>query len=404
MRRFARYRPWDQQQDIDRLCFLMSQAFGVEESSSRTWITESPGKQVRCVDCEGVAAPDACLILIPMGQFFGGRSVPMTGVAGVAVSPEARGAGLASTMMVEALREMRASGAALSALFAATQPVYRKVGYEQAGALWHTSIDPSHLRNFRDPDVAVTRLSRDDLPRLREGYTDHARLRDGYLDRGDYIWDRVFKFRAAPSEGWGFTVDGALEGAVFTLNQPGADRAKRSMALTDIWANTPRALRRIGAFLANHASVVREIHFFCALPSPLLLAMQEQSAASISLKDFWMLRVVDVTRALEARGYPPGARAALDLEIVDDVLRENSGVYRMIVDEGAARVERAPSGGATRAGRVRTDVRDLAAMYTGFAAPQALAAITGRVEGDEQSLATLAQLFAGPPPGMCDPF
>ncbi len=54
----------------------------------------------------------ACALRVPMGQFFGGRSVAMMGVAGVAVAPEARGRGLATRVMQEVLREAREEGGA----------------------------------------------------------------------------------------------------------------------------------------------------------------------------------------------------------------------------------------------------------------------------------------------------
>src|SRR5688572_32537597 len=42
---------------------------------------------------------------IPMGQFYGGRSVSNLGVAGVAVAPEARGGRVALDLVLSSLRE-----------------------------------------------------------------------------------------------------------------------------------------------------------------------------------------------------------------------------------------------------------------------------------------------------------
>src|SRR2546426_9159996 len=68
--------------------------------------------------------------LLPMGQFFGGRSVPMMGVGAVGVAPEHRGQRAASTLMRAALKDMHARGYPLSALYPATLPLYRSAGYE----------------------------------------------------------------------------------------------------------------------------------------------------------------------------------------------------------------------------------------------------------------------------------
>ncbi len=398
------YREFDPSRDLDRIGFLVSQAFGVDEEGCRKWIGETRGRQVRVVECTGASSPDACLILIPMGQFFGGRSVPMTGVAGVAVAPESRGSGIATHMMAESLREMRANGAAISTLFPATQPVYRKVGYEQAGALWTFSVDPSRLRGAREPQLQIQALSTNDRPRLEAGYKTFARSHEGFLDRADYIWDRVFSPRGQTAQGWAIADEDQIEGCIFTVRQPAESFTKRVLPLSDVWTNTPRAARRALAFLADHASVVREVVFHGPNPHPLLMALQEQ-VASVRVKDFWMLRIVDVIHALECRGYPPDTRSAVTLDIQDDLLPENSGVYRLSVDEGAGRVERASSSPtSTRDARVRMDVRDLASMYCGFMSPFALAATTGRVQGDERGLESLAGLFGGGLPSMSDAF
>ncbi len=398
------YREFDPARDLDRIGFVVSQAFGVDEEGCRKWIGETRGRRVRVAERSGASSPDACLILIPMGQFFGGRSVPMTGVAGVAVAPESRGSGIATHMMAESLREMRASGAAISTLFPATQPVYRKVGYEQAGALWTFSVDPSRLRGAREPQLQMQPLSTTDRPRLEAGYTAFARTRDGFLDRADYIWDRVFAPRGQAAQGWAIADGDQIEGCVFTMRQPADSFTKRVLPLADVWTNTPRAARRALAFLADHASVVREVTFHGPNPHPLLMVMQEQ-VASVRVKDFWMLRIVDVIRALECRGYPPDTRSAVTLEVQDDLLPENSGVFRLSVDEGAGRVERASSNpSSARDAYVRMDVRDLASMYCGFMTPFALATTTGRVQGDERGLASLAGLLGGGLPSMSDPF
>ena len=45
------------------------------------------------------------LWVIPMGQYFGGRSVPMTGIAAVGVPPQTRGRGAAHRLMSSMLQE-----------------------------------------------------------------------------------------------------------------------------------------------------------------------------------------------------------------------------------------------------------------------------------------------------------
>jgi predicted acetyltransferase len=69
------------------------------------------------------------------GQWFGGRVVPTSGVAGVAVIPEARSSGLGRVVLTKLLQEARARGAAISTLFPSTPFPYRALGWEEVGAL-----------------------------------------------------------------------------------------------------------------------------------------------------------------------------------------------------------------------------------------------------------------------------
>src|SRR6185295_16930186 len=92
------------------------------------------------------------LVLIPMGQWFGGKRVPMTGIAAVAVEPFARGKGAAKRLLVSMLQELQGKGVALSTLYPATQVLYRAVGYEQAGSRYEVrapcrslAIDPRSM-------------------------------------------------------------------------------------------------------------------------------------------------------------------------------------------------------------------------------------------------------------------
>ena len=47
-----------------------------------------------------------------------------------------------------------------------------------------------------------------------------------------------------------------------------------------------------------------------------------------------MLRIVDVAAALEARGYPAGLEAQLELEVEDELLAWNHGRLRLSVADG----------------------------------------------------------------------
>jgi predicted acetyltransferase len=159
-------------------------------------------------------------------------------------------------------------------------------------------------------------------------------------------------------------------------------------------ASAPAAARLL-AFFADHRSTIKTLAFHGGFPEPLLIAAHERFFR-VSVAETWMLRVLEPRAALEARGYPE-LDAAVDFELTDATLPENSGRFRLDVRGGRASVT--PGG----SGAVALDERALAALYSGFAPPASLARASA-LSADEASLARLACLFAGPQPAMPDFF
>ena len=71
-----------------------------------------------------------------MRQWWHGRAMPMAAVGGVKVAPEGRGRGVGRALMTALLREIAARGFPVSALYPATAPLYRSLGWEIAGGLY----------------------------------------------------------------------------------------------------------------------------------------------------------------------------------------------------------------------------------------------------------------------------
>jgi predicted acetyltransferase len=110
-----------------------------------------------------------------------------------------------------------------------------------------------------------------------------------------------------------------------------------------------------------------------------------------------MLRVVDVVKALEKRGYPTKIQTELHLKVEDDLIAENNGKFILSVANGRGEVTK---GGK---GELQLDIRGLAPLYTSLFTPQQLQ-IAGKLQGTETSLDTATQLFAGSSPWMADYF
>ncbi len=340
------------------------------------------------------------LLLIAMGQWFGGRSVPQAGVSIVGVEPAFRGRGAGRALIEETVRGLHADGVPLSTLYPATVPVYRAAGYELAGSRWDVRVGLKGLPTRSAPSDAggpldVRRAGDDDLPAMVAAQESFARLHAGTLHRDDFIWRRVRNPRRIPAHHHVVEEDGAITGLVSFIQTETAD-GFYDLAVSDVAALTTAAADRLLAFLGTHQSMAGAMHLQLP-PHHALLARLPEWRAKAKLQLPWMARLAHVDAALAARGWPAGVVAELHLDVADDVVPANAGRRVLRVADGRATVE--PGG----AGSLRVDVRGLAALFTGFRTPDALR-LQGLLDGPPEDRALAASAFAGPDPWMMEMF
>lgn len=384
--------------DLPALARLMHFAFASELDGAEKWLRESGLEHVRAVRTAPDATPSACLLRIPMGQYFGGTSVPMLGIAGVAASPETRGRGVARAMMTHAMQEAATDGFAISCLYASTLGLYRQVGYEQAGHQFTTTIPLGRI-DVRERAGDIRPLTDADEPAIRECYARFAPAFNGMLDRDEYCWRRVRNFRGTPHSGFGVIGDsGHLDGYLFLTQVRDGHSGFHDLSLTDVVFTTPAAGRRLLGFLADFATMGESVSIPGGPLHPITSLMSLRQTVA-SKRDYWMIRILDLAAAIERRGYPAQLTAEVGLRITDDIIPGNAGDWRIRVEAGSARATR-----QTLADRIECDIRGLASIYSGlYSARQA--AMLGWVGGTDRALAAAHLLFgSGGSPWMTDRF
>lgn len=336
------------------------------------------------------------LALFETSQWFGGRTVPSVGVAAVGIAPQARGEGVASAFLARTLLEARERGLALASLYASTTGLYRRVGFELAGAFVHYAQPLRLLGRSGARELPVRRLppggGHDALHALHRA---RAAEESGVLDRNEALWKRVVREDRGNVAAYVVGPEEAPEGYVVLRQQEGKGD-HHDLVATDLVARTGRAARRLWTLLADHATTAGEVHWFGPPVDPLVLHLEEQEWRVVKA-DAWMLRLLDVPRALSARGWPAHVEGELELDVQDDLLPANQGRWRLRVAGGAATVE--PGG----RGALRLDVTTLAPLYTGHVRAARLAA-DGRLGGSPAAVELAGRLFAGPAPWMPDRF
>ena len=159
---------------------------------------------------------------------------------------------------------------------------------------------------------------------------------------------------------------------------------------------TPAAGRRLLTYLSDMGTMVDRA-IWGGSPNDPLLAPLPQECRRVLIAHYWMMRILDVEKALTARGYPAGVTAELHFQVADELLERNRGRFVLTVTNAQGRVRR---GGH---GHLQLDIRGLAPLYSSLYSAEHLA-LTGLLDGKPEHLALASAAFAGPLPWMNDRF
>ncbi len=368
---------------VHRRTYLMSPEI------SQRWMERVPNEHFRIAKRDD--KPVGGAVVFPIGQWFGGRSVPSSGISAVGIEPAERASGAGTALMRAILTELHENGTALSSLYPATQTVYRRCGYELAGdnIRYRLGTDDVDVR-----DRALTIELSDDREVFAMLYSERARRTSAVLDRTTNFWKRLWEPWDGDVQGYLVGGDDGPEG--YVLYSLRAGEPMRNHMYADTVALTAAAARRILTFVADHRSFTQSFNWN-GPPADAFTFHLAEPRRQVQLSWPWMMRIVDVERAFVERGYAMGLSHELHLDVADDVLPGNAGRYVLNVSGGKADVRKGGDG------RLRVDVRGLAALYGGYMCAEDLVA-TGYIEAAESDLAAASAVFAGPAPWLADFF
>lgn len=294
----------------------------------------------------------------PYRQWWHGRDLPMGGVAGVVVGPEHRGRGVGSALMTGLIARLRELGYPLSALYPATVPVYRSLGWELTGRQYRISVPAAPLRTLArsmpDP-VPVRRAVAGDGPAIVDLID--ARHRTDF-DHGPLAY-AVTEWEDDLREDEDVAVYLADDGVVaYDWNGDG------TLHVSHFSARSERTARTLWALVGSGSSMVTTVTADVAPDEPLARLLPDLGVTT-SRDTWWMMRLLDPVAAFAGRGYPPGVSAEVDLELVDPQLPELDGRWRLRVNGGTGALVRDAGRGGGSAPRYTIGPRGLAAMFAG---------------------------------------
>ncbi|GHH54757.1 GNAT family N-acetyltransferase [Lentzea cavernae] len=370
--------------DLDAVFRLRKLAFNATERPERV---VRPGSHGLVAEIDGRVA--GMLGIGSYAQFYGGAAVPMGGIGGVAVDGAYRGRGVANALLDAALHTMREHGQPLSVLYATVPTLYRKRGWERAGVFEWVELPMARLLSVPRPAEQIPSRPawESDLPALHECYLQVARTIDGMADRRPPRIDvaKVLEMDLVSV----LPGPNGLRGYLTAQREPGGDMGR--LKVYDLVGVDVEAQLNLLASLASWTGTLEAVDLRITDPATLGFLGSTPMRYSVWTST-WMQRVVDLPAAVAARGWPRLADVAVDLEVVDEHAPWHAGPQRIVVEDGAVRVE--PGG----TGAVRLHARALGAWFSGAQNTHALRR-GGLLEGDSAGAAVLDQLVgaAGTP-------
>jgi predicted acetyltransferase len=313
--------------DLDAAFDVRSRSFGRLSPSLRGWWNDVQRESIN--EHRAIGAFDGERLVAhakvrSYQQFWGGRPMPMGGVAGVVVAPDARGRGVGTYLMTALAQRSLELGDLVSALYPATIPIYRALGWEVAGAQHRISLSARSLRNLGGQDVPLRSASESDVKPFRKS-----------------LHDRYGAQRAngpklpSESEAREQLTDEAMISYVTDGGHVIYEWSNEDLVVSYISGDTAQIARALWSVVGSGSSIVKTVVAYVAPDDPIHLLLPEEVAHETYLKR-WMLRVVDVPKAVSARGFSPAVSGSAPVALQDPLLPGNSGSWQLEVSAGRA--------------------------------------------------------------------
>ncbi|MFC5890105.1 GNAT family N-acetyltransferase [Kitasatospora sp. CM 4170] len=329
--------------------------------------------------------------------------VPTSGVTAVGVVPSHRRQGVLTAMMRRQLAELRGRGEFLSVLLASEALIYRRFGYGPATYTQKLTV-PRHRAALAVPrargaadDAAggsVEILRRAECGEILEDvYDRYRRAQPGALSRPHRWWasgagqppiSPAPRYVAVHRDG-----DGIPDGyASYAIGEPGTLTVDETIATDDA------VFTALVRCVLGHDLVTQVVFKHVPPGHPLRWQLTDFRAGQVSDDTDWLwVRLLDVPRALTARGWFTDGELVLD---VDDPFLGERGRYLLTV-----RDRKADCVPTDLAPDLSLDVSDLGSIYLGGTAPSTLVR-AGHVRAHHTDAAALADaLFRSDPAPHC---
>ncbi len=317
---------------------LRSASYNSRKDFSDPEKTKQGYEKIRAVfDDSGKACSTLCID--PFTIKFNGNDVKMAGIGAVATLPQERNKGHVRRLFHYCFEEMLANGQIFSYLFPFSHPYYRMFGYEVCYDRQLVTMPLNAFANIKAPGRAELFVFDRDLDVLKDIYAVFTAHKNLAVVRTDEGWKQLFD-RNNYTELYNTYIwyDGSGNPSGY-VSYDASSEVQNEINVTELAFKNMDALKGMLGFLSTFHPVFKAFKGYLPSFIDLTLLVPEPILMHRELKTCGMNRIIDVQKVLEYTKNP-GTNTSVNIEVSDNSIERNNGVFALSFEDGAAHVKK----------------------------------------------------------------
>ncbi|MFB6202299.1 MAG: enhanced intracellular survival protein Eis [Halorhabdus sp.] len=265
--------------------------------------------------------------------------IDLGGLGTVATPPEHRRQGYARRLLRDAVRTYAEQSVPLVALWPFDTAFYRQFGWTTANRITTYECDPAVLESVDHSKGTFRPVDPDDWRTLRDV---HLAAGDGQtlsIERTEAWWRRRIFARWNDQSRHVYRYDRGGTPAGYVVHTVSDDR----LDVAYLAAVDHDAYRAVLAFLGTHGAQIDQLSFERPGEPVLFDLVDDPGSIECTVRPGPMIRVTDLTNALETVPYQEGLNETITLAVRDPLVGRTDDTVRLAVSGGDGDVSRNPN-------------------------------------------------------------
>ena len=327
--------------DLDKMVKLVNLSFPLINFTKEGFTKSSHHTLKDVIVAEFNKEIAGLLIIPPYKVWILDDMIPMAGIGLVTMSPSVRRRGIASGLMKMAVLECYKQGYPISMLFPFSHQFYKKVGYGLVGEKYVYSFSPLSLTQY-DELLNVRLFEKKDLGVVKKVYSESSKKTSFRICRNNKHWKSLTESKDRNVVVYD---DKGIKGYLIYKYEYSDNRIEQYLRVYEMIYLNDEAYRGLLGFLAAQREQVDSIIYHTTKDDPLHFALSNprktrsnarivSSNAVLEVNADYMLRIVDLKKALLARKDYNNMNLCFSIKVAGDIVEENNKPITVIVKNG----------------------------------------------------------------------